>query len=95
MAKLEELYSPHFWEMEEGEQVEFLEAYRKERAADLEKVSSFAKKKRVSNISDENRAMMKVLGLSAKDLKLLQELLPSVEEEQVEDDENEEEDEEE
>lgn len=74
MAKLEELFTPHFTDMTPAEQLDFISTYRSRREKDLLIITEYTKKRRVSNLNDADRAMMKALGLSQKDLKTLQEM---------------------
>ena len=70
--KLYELF-PDFTKLSYPGRVEFLRSYRAKRAMELEE--SIKKKKGSSRISlsDEEKALIKALGITQKDLKVLKE----------------------
>jgi len=70
--KLYELF-PDFTKLSYLERVEFLRSYRAKRAMELEE--NIKKKKGSSRISlsDEEKALIKALGITQKDLKVLKE----------------------
>jgi hypothetical protein len=71
--KLYELF-PNFIKLSYSERVEFIRSYRARRALELEK-NIRHKKQKSSKIalSDEDKALMKALGITQKDLKALKE----------------------
>ena len=74
--KLENLY-PDFMSLDEPAQLFFIQEYRKRRALDLS--SSVTKTKATTSnfdITDEEKVMMKLLGLKMKDIQALRAIGP-------------------
>ncbi len=67
--KLYKLF-PNFTELSYSERVEFLRSYRVKRAKELEENIKNKKGSRVT-LSDEEKALIKALGITQKDLKAL------------------------
>jgi hypothetical protein len=86
MARLEDLF-PDFTLMNEEQQTAFVRAYRARRAVDLLEVTTYAVKKAANKLTPEESALLKSLGISAKDLRSLKALSLG----EVEDEDNEEE----
>ena len=63
---------PNFTKLSYSERVEFLRSYRTKRAKELEENIRNKKGSRVS-LSDEEKALIKTLGITQKDLKILKE----------------------
>lgn len=82
MAKLESLF-PHYPLVDgsEADQEAFIQAYRARRAQDLIQVTEFSAKKKRESLTDDEKALLKTLGIKASDYKRLKEALPDVEEE--------------
>ncbi len=75
------LYSlfPNFIELSYSERVDFIRSYRAKRALELEKNMENKKGKGRILLSDEEKALIRALGVSQKDLKALK---GSIEDEQ-------------
>lgn len=73
MALLRELFYV-FGEISEAEQRKKLEEYRSKRNEDLSDIPMETVKK-VNSLTDEERNIMKMLGITARDLKILKESL--------------------
>lgn len=69
--KLQGMY-PVFCLLSEEEQHSFMHAYREKRLEDLSEVSLQSAEK-VNSLTDQEKALMKALGLTIKDLKTLKE----------------------
>ena len=81
--RLENLY-PNFGQIPPEEQLAYISLYRFKRAEDMSKPATYKRKKVVKTkveFSEEDKALMKLLGLKPKDLLALKE---SVEEEEQE-----------
>lgn len=68
--KLYKLF-PDFTKLSYSERVEFLRSYRAKRALELEENIKNKKKSSKILLSDEEKALIKVLGITQKDLKAL------------------------
>lgn len=73
MARLEDLF-PDFVAMTYEEQIEFIRAYRARRAVDLQEVTTYAINKTANKLTPEEAALLKSLGIKAKDLRSLKAL---------------------
>lgn len=82
--RLENLY-PNFGLMSVEKQVEFVSAYRFKRQMELDSVKSVGKTKTQSvkhskiELSDDEKALMKLLGIKAKDIETLRGAMKSEE----------------
>jgi ornithine cyclodeaminase/alanine dehydrogenase-like protein (mu-crystallin family) len=85
VAKLEQLY-PDFMSMSEVEQTEFIRAYRNKRITDLQEVTNYTAKKNTARLTDDEKALLKSLGISAKDLIALKSLTGGDQEDEEEED---------
>jgi hypothetical protein len=86
MAKLEDLYED-FMALSEEEQTLFIRKYREKRAKDLLEITTYTIRKNTTKLSDEEKALLKSLGIKAGDLTALRGLIGG-----DQDDEDEEED---
>ena len=68
--KLYKLF-PDFTKLSDSEKVNFLRSYRAKRAMELEKHMESKKGKGRILLSDEEKALIKALGITQKDLKAL------------------------
>lgn len=68
--KLYKLF-PDFTKLSYSERVEFLRSYRAKRALELEENIKNKKKSSKILLSDEEKALIKMLGITQKDLKAL------------------------
>lgn len=80
--RLEDLYT-NFGEQSPEDQLKFIAEYRLRRAEDMEKPSTFKKKRRVNStpkpvLTEEEKVVMKLLGLKQKDIIALREAATSV-----------------
>ncbi len=62
---------PDFTKLSYIERVEFLRSYRAKRALELEQYIESKKGKGRISLSDEEKALIKALGITQKDLKML------------------------
>lgn len=70
--KLYELF-PNFIKLSSLERVKFLRSYRAKRALELENNIKSKRKSSKISLSDEEKALIKMLGITQKDLKALKE----------------------
>jgi hypothetical protein len=68
--KLYELF-PNFTKLSYSERVEFLRSYRAKRAMELEENIKSKRGSSKVTLSDEEKALIKLLGITQKDLKAL------------------------
>lgn len=74
MAKLEDLFQD-FMSLSEEEQTLFIRRYRDKRAKDLLEITTYTIRKNTTKLSDEEKSLLKSLGIKASDLNALKGLI--------------------
>jgi len=73
MALLESLY-PDFTQMSDEEQQMFIRNYRNKRREDFAEVTQYSVNKKADALTEDEKALLKLLKISAKDLRALKSL---------------------